>query len=52
VERKSGIGGNIFRVRRKDFHGREERFSWQGGKKIMPLFLKGERFSGLKNRIF
>ena len=45
MERFSGIGGNRFRLRWKDFHGKEERFSWQGGNEFTPTELKVERFS-------
>ena len=35
VERFSDIGGNLFRVGRKDFRGKVEFISWIGGKRII-----------------
>ena len=54
VETNSGIGGNIFMLRWKDFQGREERKSWLGGKifTVRRKLFRGkvERKSGQKSK--
>ena len=46
VERNSGIGGKIFRVRRKRIQGEVETISQKGGKKIRALNKRRKHFQG------
>ena len=48
MERNSGIGGKIFRVRRKRIQGEVETFSWIGGNKIMVRWKENK---GVKQKV-
>ena len=52
MERFSGTGGTIFRLKRNLFRGREEGFSHHGGSKFRDRWKKNKGSFGLGGTIF